>query len=209
MKKRIYVKDAIGKKFGKLLILSESNLLNGKSTVLCLCDCGNKKVIRLGNIIKGDTVSCGCYARSNKSNFKHGLRNHRLYEIWAGMKKRCYNKNCNSYKDYGGRGIEIYPAWISDFKCFYEWAIKNGYSDILTIERKDYNANYDPDNCTFISNKDQCLNKRDVLGIKRVREIRIQKANNPSLTIKKLALLHGVCNHTISDILHYKTYSNI
>jgi hypothetical protein len=209
MKKRIYVSDAIGKRFGKLLILSESNKLNGKSTVLCLCDCGKEKVIRIGNIIKGDTVSCGCYGRSLKSNFKHGLRNHRLYEIWSGMKKRCFNKNCDSYKDYGGRGITIYFEWIDNFKIFYDWAISHGYKETLTIERINFNGNYEPNNCTFISNKDQCLNKRDVLGIKKVKFIRKQKKENPKITIKELSIIYGVHKHTISDLLHYKTYSDI
>ncbi len=94
------------------------------------------------------------------SNITHGLRRHKLYEVWANMKKRCYNKNEKAYKDYGGRGIIVCPEWLHDFKAFYEWATSHGWNSDLEIDRENTNRNYTPDNCIFSTIPDNCQNRR-------------------------------------------------
>lgn len=87
----------------------------------------------------------------------------RLYRIYQGMKQRCNNPKAPHYKDYGGRGIKICKEWNTPdgFPAFHEWAMNNGYSDDLTIDRIDVNGNYEPNNCRWVTNLVQARNKRN------------------------------------------------
>lgn len=75
------------------------------------------------------------------------------------MRQRCSNENNNRYKNYGGRGITVCDDWKDNFQAFYEWAIKNGYRENLTLDRKNPNKNYEPNNCRWITQKEQQNNK--------------------------------------------------
>ena len=90
---------------------------------------------------------------------KHGMTNSRLYKIWRGMLTRCYNTHRKDYSYYGGRGITVCDEWKSNFLLFYDWAIVNGYSDKVTLDRKDVNGNYCPENCRWLTRKEQNENK--------------------------------------------------
>ena len=83
----------------------------------------------------------------------------RLYMIWKAMRERCYTKSCKKYKDYGLKGIKLCVDWYNDFHSFEKWAIENGYEKDLTIERKNINKDYCPENCTWISLKEQAKNR--------------------------------------------------
>lgn len=76
------------------------------------------------------------------------------------MKQRCNNPKNKNYEKYGGRGIKICTEWLNDPKKFFDWAIKNGYKEGLSIDRIDVNGNYEPDNCRWADNETQCLNQR-------------------------------------------------
>lgn len=102
------------------------------------------------------------YSEKGKQGFQrtHCLSKHPLYNTWIGIKVRCYNKNSVDYKDYGNRGIVMCDKWKNDFKKFYDWAISNGWEKGLTIERKDFNGNYEPNNCEWIPMYQQSKNRR-------------------------------------------------
>ena len=144
----------IGSRFGKLVVLEEIKT-KGKYTYKCLCDCGNIVVISKYYLVNGHNKSCSC----GKGYKTHGMSRSRIYSTWTDMKQRCFNPNCNNYHNYGSRGIRVCDDWMN-FEPFYEWAIKNGYSDELTIERINVNGNYEPSNCTWIPLSEQNKNKR-------------------------------------------------
>ena len=83
----------------------------------------------------------------------------RVYNIWRCMKQRCYNKNNSRYYLYGGRGITVCDEWKDNSKTFIDWALSNGYSDDLEIDRIDNDLGYSPDNCQWITRKENIAKK--------------------------------------------------
>lgn len=130
---------------------------------------------RTANIKSGNTKSCGC----NKYKQPDPLRLTSLYSSWDHMKQRCLNPNNDNFHHYGGRGIKIADdSWL-DFKQFSEWALANGWEPGLTIDRKDPNGNYEPDNCRWETQTIQARNTRNLQsnntsGYRGVVEIKLK-----------------------------------
>lgn len=77
------------------------------------------------------------------------------------MKRRCYEPGVKGYERYGGRGIRVCDEWLNSYEAFARWAKENGCRQDLTIDRIDVNGDYTPDNCRWITNKEQGRNKRN------------------------------------------------
>lgn len=187
-----------GKKFGKLTVLRTVRIDRGKYGKLMWetrCECGNIHIVSPTDVVKGKCQSCGCFhdtrCTERATKFKHLVKdNKRLYSIYNGIKKRCFNKNEPRYKDYGGRGITMCREWRTDFDAFADWAFANGYTEELTIERIDVNGNYCPENCKWITRAAQRENRRDTVWVVYKGE-RIQ--------LYKLCERLGLCYDTMND----------
>lgn len=133
-----------------------------KKKWLCKCKCGNECIVAGSNLRNGHTKRCSeCgYKMTSKKNMVHGKTRTKLYYVWRGILNRCENKKFKSFLDYGARGISVCEDW-HDPKKFFEWAEESGYHDGLEIDRKDTNGNYCPDNCRWITRKENANNKRN------------------------------------------------
>ena len=159
-----YFSVETGSTFGKLTVLDERSVVRGKTSprrevqLLCKCGfCGSEKWYPKSSVINGRAKSCGCSA----SKIKHGKWHTRLYGIWSDMKRRCYVPKCKNYKYYGARGIKVCDEWRKSYIPFEEWALANGYSDKLTIDRINPDGDYCPENCRWATYLTQENNKRN------------------------------------------------
>lgn len=81
----------------------------------------------------------------------------RAYNCWINMRQRCCNPKHPHYEHYGGRGVEIHPAWDS-FEKFL--ADMGEPPEGLTLERRNNNEGYSKSNCYWATMAEQNDNKR-------------------------------------------------
>ncbi|MFE6075613.1 hypothetical protein ACFVQB_14170 [Paenibacillus sp. NPDC057886] len=190
-----------GKKLGELTILKRVYPKTKQTCAhwLCKCNCGKKFISQSGALIGGHTKRC--------VKCRQGLRrkcdNKRILNTWNHMIQRCYTMKATHYNDYGGRGIKVCDEWRNSPQEFEKWAMSNGYSDVLTIDRINVDGNYEPDNCRWVDQKTQANNKRnnryvEYEGIRKtikqwseelgVSEYRIRYRMNQGITDPKIIL---------------------
>ena len=154
-------KELLGKKFGRITVLKSIGKENKKVKWLCKCDCGNECTAFTTDLKSGKKKSCGCLKkeRTIEASKTHGLSKERIHKEWRGILHRCKNPSASHYENYGGRGITVCDEWKEDFMAFYEWSMQNGYADNLTLDRKDNDKGYSPDNCRWVTHMENCHNR--------------------------------------------------
>ena len=155
--------DLSGKKFGRLTVIKEIGFINNRVRWECLCDCGNVCQTTTHDLKSGKKKSCGCLKHDKMIEVftTHGLSKERIHKEWRGILHRCKNPSASHYENYGGRGIEVCEEWKGEngFINFCDWAMENGYSDDLTLDRIDNDKGYSPDNCRWVTHMENCHNR--------------------------------------------------
>jgi hypothetical protein len=161
---------AVGQRFGRGVVLSESRVPNtpaqirrgsttGQRGLHMLCDCGNEYTVNFYSVYNGLNQSCGCGQRD--AHVTHGLSYDPLFKTWEGMMRRCYNSEDKDYHNYGGRGIQVFGEWHNVAK-FIEWMNSNlGPKPTgCSIDRVDNNQGYEPGNVQWSTATAQAANRR-------------------------------------------------
>lgn len=189
--------DLSGQRFGRLTVIERAGTATnrGKQPLwLCECDCGNTTIVGGCSLKSGNTKSCGCLRVDTvkATHTTHGGSKTRLFRCWNNAKTRCYCPSSKDYKEYGARGIRMCDEWLQDFGTFQNWALGNGYSDSLTLDRINPDGNYCPENCRWVDIETQANNKR----------MCFLTYNGETHTRKEWAEITGISRNNIANRLH-------
>ena len=185
------LKPMIGKTFENWTVLEHDieRSVDRKTFYICECKCGTNRSVRADVLRNGRSISCGCLKKEmlRERVTTHGMTKTPLHNVWIALKDRCTNPNNQRFKYYGGKGVKVCEEWKHDFQKFYDFAIENGWKKGLTIDRIDNDGDYTPENCHFITNRKQQLNKSNNNRV---------TINGETLTIKEWCDKSGINRNT-------------
>lgn len=163
--------DLSGRQFHRLTVIDMSHRRHRRDTTgthiywRCMCECGTITTVAAQSLRRGSTKSCGCLrSESNiKRLTKHGMSKTSIYYIWSHINERCSNPNMERYPSYGGRGITVCERWRK-FDGFLT-DMGSTWFPGASIERKEVNGNYEPNNCIWIARGEQSKNRQNSIII--------------------------------------------
>ncbi len=185
---------------------------------LYICpDCNSETKAQTTSVKRGQTKrcsSCGGKLSASKmtreQRIKHGDSGTRLHNIWNGMRDRCKRKKHPMFHHYGGKGVTVCAEWL-DYSTFKIWSLRNGYSNELTIERKDNDGNYEPNNCKWATRKEQSNNQGTSVLLRFTEQelLHIQREYYTSKkTVDEYVAYVGISRSSLQKLLSGK-YENI
>jgi hypothetical protein len=140
--------NSTGDRFGRLTLIAEVERETYARRWLCVCDCGEEKIVLQQNLRSGQTRTCGrCIAARPGWT---GVSRTQLYVVWQDILQRCNNPRSHPYPFNGGRGVQVCDEWRASFDAFRDWSYAAGYALGLSLSRKDKSGDYEPANCEWV-----------------------------------------------------------
>ncbi len=147
--------EMVGRRFGRLTVLELAPERTKQRQLLwkCICDCGKTYIGRGAQLRYGSVASCGC----REGGVVHGLSGTRAYHAILAAIRRCENKECPEYVDYGARGIRVCKRWHDPV---------NFHADMgqppnkLTLDRINNDGHYSCGQCNECKSKNWPMNCR-------------------------------------------------
>lgn len=171
--------------------------------LLCECACGTRRAVRLTELRRSRSTSCGCLTREGAAKRFGALRRTHgetagrkptpEYTAWAQMIRRCENVNFRGFAGYGGRGIRVCQEWRESFSTFLA-DMGRRPSPSHSLDRIDNGGNYAPSNCRWSTKKEQAVNRSRTHWL---------EYGGSRLCLKDMAALHGLSSAVLSARIRF------
>lgn len=173
-----------GVRFGGRVVLSDKRTKHAKPRVLCLCDCGSRDLVEVRKLRAGLGQRCRlCSRGAHHPSTTHGAYGTVEYRTYFNMLARCQNPSHNRYEFY--KNVKIDKRWLGE----------NGFENFVadmgpkptphhSIDRKDNDGDYTPENCRWATPKQQARNRHNSMTMTYEGETKTVKEWSEQLDMK-------------------------